>query len=145
MVQGFLLLYLLSNAALYWVEEKLFCSSYFYAPLVLFDTFFLTASLSLSGQIGADFYLAYFLTIVLCTICKDIRGWIVVSFLSPLVYGYYLFQSAERLDPSLYLRIPFPFVVALFYGYFAQLENFTRSIEEDDSTSAGADPHPEPD
>ena len=130
MVQGFLLLYLLSNAALYWVEEKLFCSSYFYAPLVLFDTFFLTASLSLSGQIGADFYLAYFLTIVLCAICKDIRGWIVVSFLSPLVYGYYLFQSAERLDPSLYLRIPFPFVVALFYGYFAQIENFTRSIEE---------------
>lgn len=136
MVHGFLLLYVLSNAALYWVEEELFSSSYFYAPLVLFDTLFLTASLSLSGEVGADFYLAYFLTIVLCAVCKDIRGWILITFLSPLIYGYYLLQSAERLDPSLYLRIPFPFVVALFYGYFAQLENFTRRIEEDAERAA---------
>ncbi|MBI2360962.1 MAG: hypothetical protein HYV04_18990 [Deltaproteobacteria bacterium] len=31
---GFLLFYLLSNAGLYWVDEKLFSSSRFYAPLV---------------------------------------------------------------------------------------------------------------
>ncbi|MBI2360963.1 MAG: HAMP domain-containing histidine kinase [Deltaproteobacteria bacterium] len=81
----------------------------------------------MSGQIGADFYLAYLLTILLCGICKDFRGWITVTLLSPVVYGSFLLRSAERLDPVLYLRIPFPFVVALFYGYFVQIENSERT------------------
>lgn len=127
---GFLLFYLLSNAGLYWVDEKLFSSSHFYAPLVLFDLLFLTASVSVSGQIGADFYLAYLLTVVLCGICKDFRGWIIVTLLSPLVYGSFVLRSTEPLDPILYLRIPFPFVVALFYGYFVQIENFERTVKE---------------
>lgn len=130
MIHGFLLLYVLSNAALYWVDDKIFSSSYFYAPLVFFDLFILAAAMNLSGEVGRDFYLAYFLTIVLCGICKDLRGWIVVTLLAPLIYGYFLVQSAARLEPILYLQIPFPLVVALFYGYFVQLENVERSVAE---------------
>lgn len=130
MLHGFLLLYVLSNAALYWVDEKLFSASYFYAPLVFFDLLILAAAMNLSGEVGRDFYLAYFLTIVLCGICKDFRGWLVVTLLSPLIYGYFLIQSATRMEPILYLQIPFPFVVALFYGYFVQVENFEKSRKD---------------
>ena len=63
-----LLFYVFSNTALYLVDEKWFSSSYFYAPLVIFDTLFITATMAFSGQISAEFYLTYFLTIILCSL-----------------------------------------------------------------------------
>ena len=130
MLHGFLLFYLLSNAALYLVDEKLFASSYFYTPLVIFDTLFLTTSLAASGQTSADFYIACFLTITLSCICHDFRGLMVVTVLAPLLYGYSLFQTTEVYDPSVYLRLPFPFVISLFYGYFAQLERVKKTLRK---------------
>ena len=125
-----LLFYMSSNAALYLVDEELFSSRYFYIPLVIFDTLFITAAMALSGQVSTEFYLSYFLTIILCSLCRDFRGLIIIALLAPLVHGYMLFQSADVYDPSVYLRLPLPFVIALFYGYFAQLENFERNLRE---------------
>src|SRR3989338_4033550 len=125
-----LLFYMSSNAALYLVDEELFSSRYFYIPLVIFDTLFITAARALSGQVSTEFYLSYFLTIILCSLCRDFRALIIIALLAPLVHGYMLFQSADVYDPSVYLRLPLPFVIALFYGYFAQLENFERNLRE---------------
>lgn len=129
MVYG-LLLYVLSNAALYLVDEKVFSSAYFYAPLVIFDTLFITASMAFSGQVSTDFYLTYFLTIILCSICTDFRGLVIIALLAPLLHGYLLFKSTEIYDPTVYLRLPLPFVITIFYGYFAQLENFEKKLKE---------------
>lgn len=130
MIHGFLILYLLSNAILYLVDERLFSSFYFSTALILFDTLFLTAAMTFSGYLSTDFYLSYFLTVLLCAICKDFRGCIAVAVLAPVVYGSFLFKSAETYDPGVYLRLPFPFVIALFYGYFAQIEHMEKSLEE---------------
>ena len=118
---AFILLYILSNVGLQMVNERLFESSYFYAPIVLFDTLCVTASLMVSEQIGTDFYLTYFLILLLCAILQDFYGSITVAVLLSLVYGYLLFNTAERYDASVFLRLPFLFVVSLFYGYFAQI------------------------
>jgi len=48
-LHSLLVLYLLSNGSLYFINEKLFDSTYFYIPLVLFDTLALTASLMFSS------------------------------------------------------------------------------------------------
>ena len=129
-VDSLILLYILTNAALYWINERSFESSYFYAPLVLFDTFYVTASLVISGQAGTDFYLAYFLIIILCAVLQDFHGVMVVGSLSSIVYGYLLFSSVESSDPSIYLRPPFLFVVSLFYGYFTQIVRLEKSLRE---------------
>jgi signal transduction histidine kinase len=136
-LQGFVLIYLFSNLALYFVEERFFESLYFFAPLIAFDTLFLTATLAVNGKAGSEFYVVCFATIFLCCICRDLRGLMGVAVLSPLLYGYFLLRSTEAYDPTIYLRIIFPFVIALFYGYFAQVEllqtklkNQTRLAEE---------------
>ncbi len=126
---SFILLYIFSNAILYWVNERLFESSYFYAPLVLLDTFCATAALMVSGQVTTDFYLVYFLLIILCALFEDFLGLIVVAGLSILVYGYLLFNTAEVLPPGSYLRLPFLFVVALFYGYFAHIVHGEKALK----------------
>src|SRR3989338_4527997 len=129
-VHAFIFVYIFSNIALYWVEETLFDSSYFYSPLVIFDTIFVTASLVISGQVETDFYLVYFLIVILCTIWQDFRGLVVVAVLATLLYGYFLWTTHQIVDPSIYLRIPFLFVISLFYGYFAQVVRAEKALKE---------------
>lgn len=127
---GLLLFYLFTNATLYFVEDDRFSSPSFYGPLVMFDTFFLIGSLAISRGASTDFFVACFLTLILSCVTHDVRGLIVVTVLSPLLYGYVLFRSAEITDPSIYLRLPFPFVIAMFYGYFAQVERLRKTLKE---------------
>lgn len=131
LLHSFIFLYLMSNGALYFVREKLFDSTFFYIPLVLFDTFALTASLVVSGQVGTMFYLTYFLIIVLCTVWQDIRGSIVVAALITILYGFLLFKTTEINDPSVYLRFAFLFVVSIFYGYFAHAVRVEKVMNEE--------------
>jgi signal transduction histidine kinase len=97
---------------------------------LLFDTLVLIVVLSTSGTASPDFYVACLLTAILSVICNDARGLLAVTLLAPLAYGYFAFSSTDELDPALYLRLPFPFVISLFYGYFAQVERLRRLSSE---------------
>ena len=125
-----LIFYLLTNATLYFVADDFFDSAYFYGPLLFFDTVILAISLTVSGGATTDFYIACFFTIILSCICNDSRGLFLVTLLAPALYAYVAFNSAATHDSSLYLRLPFPFVISMFYGYFAQVERVKRLAKE---------------
>jgi len=129
-VQAILSLYLLSHATLYFVADDLFDSPYFYGPLLVFDSLVLAVALSFSGTANTDFLIACVTTLVLSTICNDVRGLLVVTFLAPAIYAYSVFSSAAVLPPEIYLRLPFPYVISLFYGYFAQVARMRRSARQ---------------
>ncbi|HWH80058.1 MAG TPA: hypothetical protein VNT76_21915, partial [Candidatus Binatus sp.] len=129
-VQAVLILYLLSHTTLYFLADELFDSPYVYGPLLLFDTVVLLVVLQLGGNATPDFYVACLLTIVLSCICNDVRGLLVVTILAPLIYAYFVFNAGTDITPSVYLRLPFPFVISLFYGYFAQVERIRCAAEE---------------
>ncbi|HYT57466.1 MAG TPA: hypothetical protein VEQ38_22400, partial [Verrucomicrobiae bacterium] len=129
-VQAILILYLLSHSTLYFLADELFDSPYFYGPLLAFDTIVLVAVLSTSGTASPDFYIACLFTLIVSCICNDVRGLLAVTILAPLVYGYVVFYTSEDFNPSIYLRLPFPFVISLFYGYFAQVERIRRGARE---------------
>jgi signal transduction histidine kinase len=121
-------LYLLSNVGLNYLNEDLFESSYFYVPLVIFDILFLTASLIISGQTDTDFYLAYFLIIMLSAMIQDFRGLLLIAVSAAFIYAFFLFRTAQALDSSHLLRVPFLFLVAGFCGYFAQLVRKEKAL-----------------
>jgi len=125
-----LVFYLLTNATLYFVADDFFDSPYFYGPLLLFDTLFLVVSLAVTGGATADFYLACFFTLALSCVCNDSRGLFVATLLAPALYAYVVFNSSDVHDSSVYLRLPFPLVIAMFYGYFAQVERIKRVARE---------------
>ena len=131
-IQALLALYLLSHSTLYFLADDLFDSPYFYAPLLIFDTIVLLAVFSTSGTASPDFYVACFFTIVVSCICNDARGLLITTLLAPLGYAYFVFRSAADLDPQVYLRLPFPFLISLFYGYFAQVERMRRAARSKD-------------
>ena len=125
-----LIFYLLTNATLYFVADDFFDSAYFYGPLLFFDTVILAISLTVSGGATTDFYIACFFTIILSCICNDSRGLFLVTLLAPALYAYVAFNSAATHDSSVYLRLPFPLVISMFYGYFAQVERVKRLVKE---------------
>ena len=134
-VQALLSLYLLSHATLYFLADDFFDSPYFYGPLLVFDTLVLIVVLSASGAASPDFYIACVVTVVLSLICNDSRGLLVVTILAPLLYGYALFSSSTVLEPELFVQLPFPFVISLFYGYFAQVGRMRRLAWRAETTS----------
>ena len=121
-IQAIVLFYLLTNVTLYFVADDYFNWPKFYGPLLLFDTFFLALTLGLSGGTTPDLVIACMFTLILSCICNDPRGLLVITFLAPAVYGYVVLTGAKTGDPSVYLRIPLPLVISIFYGYFAQVE-----------------------
>ncbi len=125
-----LIFYLLTNATLYFVADDFFDSAYFYGPLLFFDTVILAISLTVSGGATTDFYIACFFTIILSCICNDSRGLFLVTLLAPALYAYVAFNSAATHDSSVYLRLLFPLVISMFYGYFAQVERVKRLVKE---------------
>jgi signal transduction histidine kinase len=127
----FILLYIGSNVALYFISEKQFASASFYSPLVLADTLVLTLSLIINGDVGADFYLTYFLLIIICCIFESARVLTLISLSAPVIYGLLLFRSTGDFNPSVYLRLPFLFIIALFYGYFTQLVRAQKKLKQE--------------
>ena len=132
-VRAILSLYLLSHATLYFLADDLFDSPYFYGPLLLFDSLVLIVALSISGTANNNFFIACIITVVLSSICRDGLGLLVVTLLAPLVYAYSVFSSSSVVPPEIYLQLPIPFVISLFYGYFAQVGRMRRSAKEKDA------------
>lgn len=128
--EALLIFYLLTNATLYFVADEYFDLPHFYGPLLVFDVAFLALVLAVSGGASPDFYVACCLTLVLSCICNDARGLVVVTILAPLLYGYTVFNSTGVHHPSLYLRVLFPLVISMFFGYFAQVERLRRVARE---------------
>ncbi|MGH7853219.1 MAG: ATP-binding protein [Candidatus Binatia bacterium] len=121
--------YALSNAALYFVDESAFRKLTFNVLLIGLDTLVLTASLMVNGQTETNFFLAYFLLIIICCIFENPRMIAIVSFVAPFAYAGFFFDASD-LRPASYLQLVFLFVVSLFYGHFSQLVRVHRMLKE---------------
>ena len=127
---AFILLYVISNVALYFLDDPWFGSWSFYYPLVITDTLVLTMSLIINGRAETDFYFTFFLLIIASCILEDAKLRAAISLLAPVVYLGLRVQSGN-IDPGIYLRLPFLFVVSLFYGYFTQFIRTEKALRED--------------
>jgi hypothetical protein len=88
--------YALSNAALYFVDESAFRKLHFNVLLIGLDTFVLTASLMVNGHTETNFFLAYFLLIIICCIFENPRMIAIVSFVAPFAYAGFFFDASDH-------------------------------------------------
>jgi diguanylate cyclase (GGDEF)-like protein len=128
-VNGFALFCVLTNASLYFVKQRWFESITFLGTLVVFDTLALSFSLIVTDQLGSDFYLAYFLVIIIAGFWKDLRWSLGSALLLALLYSCFLYM-AESLTTQLILRVPFIFIASVFYGYFVQVVDNEHALRE---------------
>ena len=116
----FVVLFVISNVAINFLDDSWFRSWSFYYPLVIADTIVLTLSLMINGVADNEFYLTFFCVILASCIVDDAKLRTVVSLFATIIYCGFLLISPHSVQPSEFLRVPFLFVVSLFYGYFTQ-------------------------
>ena len=129
---GLVLLYIASNVALYLVSEDRFLSWAFYYPLVIADTIVLTMSLVINGYSETEFYLTFFVVILGSCIVEDAKMRVFISIAAPITYSLTLLTASNSLHPVMFLRLPFLFIVSLFYGYFTQFIRTERALRREE-------------
>ncbi len=125
-----ILLLICSNIMLATLPRAVFGAKYFDHCLVLIDLLLITGSIWVAGNLSSDLYLLYFFVIMIAAVGETLY---VILWSASLVAVVYLLvvsslSSGEVfLAPEYLIRVPFFFVIALFYGYFTQLVRKERT------------------
>ncbi len=99
-----------------WAERRLFDFG-----VVLFDAAWVTLGLIWAPNVSGDLFLLYFLVMFVAAMGESLPMIVGSAAVVSAVYGTMLSLQAGqdfRLTTAALLRVPFLFVVALFYGYF---------------------------
>jgi K+-sensing histidine kinase KdpD len=120
---AFVILVILSNTALHMVPARIVTHSSFYSAVAIADIGVITLGLVISGQTATDFYLLYFLVLIISAMSQQMTRVVISTVLVILLYGLTLLLTDYETggaDPLVLLRFPFFFIIALFYGFLVQ-------------------------
>src|SRR5215471_11564786 len=81
---------ILSNLILYFVPEGQFQRSALSSSVGIADIFVITAALVISGQTASDFYMTYFLVIIISALSRNLGRIVISATLVILIYGFLL-------------------------------------------------------
>jgi len=137
-MEGLILLYILTNVALRYLPESFFERPSVFSPIVMLDTIFISLSLIVSGQVESDFYLTYLLIIFISTFWQDIRWTAGFGLLIASVYGVLVLISDEA-HSSLFLRPAFLFAASVFYGYVTHIVGAEIALRANAEADARSD------
>jgi diguanylate cyclase (GGDEF)-like protein len=120
---------IISNIVLSFFPARFFDKWSISSFLMVLDTIVVSLGIYLSGSASSDFYIVYFLVILLASLGRDLRR---VIFNSLFVTGSYtvllILTSPGALirESAIMVRIPFILLFSLFYGYIMDLERGRR-------------------
>jgi PAS domain S-box-containing protein len=127
----FILIYILSNLILIFLPKTWFSNPKFFYFLVVFDTAIVSLGMYLSERVATDFYLVFFLILILASVSRSFKLLMIVSGITASLYGFFLYSwglLGSEQGASYILRIPFIFILSAFYGYIIQ--TFTKESQE---------------
>lgn len=123
LVALFVAVYLGSNVAVSLLLRRIRATRLFLIGVVLFDTVAVSIALLLTQKATSDFFLLYFVVMLIGTLTESLTSVLTAALLISLVQLYTVghFLGMEELLRSGHLvRIPFLFVVGLFFGHLVQ-------------------------
>jgi len=134
----YILALILTNVGLAFVPRHWFHGHWFSAALLLCDTAVVLVGLYLTvGCLSQDFLIIYFFTIFLTTATSSLAQIAASAALVSCLYGYWLWlTTAYSLGAGEWLRLPFFFIVAVFYAFMteeAKMERLSRLRAEHES------------
>jgi PAS domain S-box-containing protein len=115
-----ILFYLVSNLIAYGLPSSYFLKLRFFYLTLIFDTVMVSLGIYLTAQFNTDFYLVYFLIIIFASIARSFKLLMINAVIICGIYGWFLWSrglSMEDMAKGIILRIPFFFIMNLFYGF----------------------------
>jgi PAS domain S-box-containing protein len=127
--------YLFSNILLSFLPASTFVKLSFFYVVLLFDTGMVSLGIYLTSQFNTDFYLVYFFIILFASIARSFKLLMINAGVICCLYGWFLWAKGWRMgafEEGILLRIPFIFIMNLFYGFLVQtFEKRTRQIKQE--------------
>jgi len=119
---AYILALIVSNIGLALTPRKWFHHPVFSGALLLGDTLCVLVGLYLTvGCFSQDFLIIYFFTIFLTTATQGVAQIAAGAAMVSGLYGYWLWiSSGHMLGSAEWLRLPFFFIVAVFYAYMTE-------------------------
>ncbi|OGF50978.1 MAG: hypothetical protein A2231_06380 [Candidatus Firestonebacteria bacterium RIFOXYA2_FULL_40_8] len=115
------LFFISSNIALYFVSLEYFKENNFRYVVFIGDIILVSLGIYFTKSAGTDFFLLYFLVIVITALGKDIKASVIATIVASLLYSWLLIKKeVDIYDVNIYMRIPFLFVVGLFTGFLSE-------------------------
>lgn len=112
-------IFLISNILLHFLKEEYFLRACFDWILVIFDTSFVSIFIYFTKSALNEFYLAFFLIIILTTLGENLKIIAGNALIICIIYTALLLHNQIKIGiyrPELMLRVPFLFICSIFYG-----------------------------
>src|SRR5206468_5021177 len=112
-----------SNIFLTWLVPRFHSQYRFDLAVVLLDTVMVSVGLALTGAASTEFYVVYFLVMFVSALTERLS---LVVGAAVLISAAHLYTESrfialpDLLNPRYILRIPFLFVVAMFFGHLVE-------------------------
>jgi PAS domain S-box-containing protein len=130
-----ILFYLASNLVAYGLPPSYFLKLRFFYLTLLFDTVMVSLGIYLTAQFNTDFYLVYFLIIIFASVARSFKLLMINAVVICGIYGWFLWSkglSADDMAKGIILRIPFFFIMNLFYGFLIHsFEDRTKQMRKE--------------
>ncbi|OGP65969.1 MAG: hypothetical protein A2170_05100 [Deltaproteobacteria bacterium RBG_13_53_10] len=130
--------YILSNVLLTFLPNAWFSNPKFFYSLVIIDTGIVSLGMYLSEKMATDFYLVFFLILIFASVSRNFKLLMAMGGVTALLYGFLLYSwglLTSGNSSTYILRVPFVFIMTVFYGYivktFAQEKHQQLTISED--------------
>jgi len=131
----FIAIFFSTNLFLPYIPIRYYYDKKIFHILFFFDSIMICLGIYLSGNASTDFYLIYFLIIGLASMSTSLKYLMINTTVFTLVYGWILFQKghlAGDMGTIYALRLPFIFIIALFFGSIVDtlIKDKFRSLKE---------------
>ena len=122
-INALVIFFILSNAVLYFISLEVFKKNYFRYFVFIADIILVSLAIYFTKSANTDFFLLYFLVIVITALGKDLKASIISTLVASLLYFWLIINKdavVDVYDANVYMRIPFLFVVGLFTGFLSE-------------------------
>lgn len=115
--------YLLANLPLFLLPPHYFEKASLDYVLVFCDILFVSLAIYLTGQATSEFYLFFFLILIMAATGQNLRALLLGVLTISGLYTWMVYKLGQfSLSSGFLLRIPFLFIVGLFFGYLVYLQ-----------------------
>ena len=115
------------NAGLFFLPHRYFQHPAFDYIIVLLNILMVGLAIYMTGQATTDFYLFFFIILMMSAAGQSLQAFVVGVIVASGLYLLMLYRSGEFLaTEGFLLRIPFLFIVGLFFGYLVYVQKVGR-------------------
>ena len=126
------------NVGLFFLPSKYFQSSLIDSVVVVLNILMVSLAIYLTGQATSDFYLFFFIILMMAATGQNLKNFVIGVVVTSGLYILVVYRTGDfTVTTGFLLRVPFLFIVGLFFGYIVYLQTLGEKRARAESEFTG--------